>query len=792
MINNLNEKIGPRQEVLSKNLYKTLIAVNLGLLGFGGTFLTLRLDVNELSLDFVWSMMLPMLVTQAWGIKYGLVSLIIGLSAFHPFYLWRNTGWACFVSFFINLIWLILHGYGAEKRKQSTKYIYNVYFIQILCLLIDALLYIFLFPLLVKYNPPFWYNDAVTTINIRTLRIIFIKRTIQDFFILTVCDVLLLLPIVKRLFLFKMESKSRYNGAIFISGLAICIFFWFLSIFIEHVLPLRDTTLALSQIIDARDVVHLIILIMFCMFSGGVTIRYLEKKLKAEELIRKSVTDYVEAKRRQAEIQQEYKLLFDKMIDGMTINEFIYNEVDEPIDTIVVKANPAVEKQLGLKAVDIIGNNYIKFFEGNKENMKKLYNILKNDIPLKCETFSTKFNRYLLVKAFKVNSKQIGIMFHDVSELKQLEKKQKEMSAHLEAVFESTDDMIYSVDRNYRILNYNSSLKEYMKRSYGSEIKNGVSILEFVPEEIARIWKIYYDNAMGSSRHSFEYYIKHEKRYVEVFFNPIYQNEEVCGTAVFIKDITIRKEAQQQLMKINLDLEQLVEERTSELQNTLKELEAFTYTVSHDLKSPLRAIDGYSSIILEDYKEILEDDVVHMLTNISNISCDMINLIDRVLQYSMTSKASIQREKVNMEEMFVKVFEELKTTYGERNIEFSIITEIPIVLADKILIKQVVYNILSNAVKFTKNEERATINVGYVQKGNEQIFYVEDNGVGFDMKYSSKLFSVFQRLHNKEEYEGNGIGLATVYKVIQKHGGRVWIESGLNKGTRIYFTLPME
>lgn len=901
MINNLRKKISQRQKVLSHVLYKTLISVGLGIIGFIGTFFVLRIEVDQFNLDFVWSMIFPMLVTQAWGIKYGLLSSVVGLSAFHPFYLWQNEGLACFVSFFSTIVWFILHGYGVEKRKQSKMHFYNMYFIEIFCLLINLVVNFFLLPFSIKYNLHSWYNETITTVNIGDLNIFFIKRIVQDFFIITGCDMLLLLPSMRKLFLFNVESKSRHNATILARALAICIIFCFLSVLIEYLLHLRDNPFISYQIIDVRDVIYFIILIMFCMVTGSVTVRYLEKKQKAEELVKererkyhnvienindiycetlingtiveispsvkntlgyerheiigkniemlyrepeymkqvikrlmkvgnmenlefemikkdgkvcihlinlklvntedglikiigigRDVTDYVEAKRKQTEIQEEYKIIFDKILDGMIVSEFIYDEDGGIIDAIAVKVNQAIEKHLGLKVSDVIGNEYIKSFGGNKSTLEKFHNILKTDIPLQYEAFTPRFNRYLLLNVFKLNNKQVVIMFHDISELKKLEAKRIEMAGRLEAVFESTDDSIYSIDRNYRMLNFNSALKDYIKRSYNIEIKEGQSMLEFLPDEIAKEWKSFYDNAMSREKYSFEYYITHEKRYVEVLFNPIYHNGEVCGTSVFIKDITKRKKAEQELMNINKELEYLVEERTRELRSILTELEAFTYTVSHDLKSPLRAIDGYSRMLLEDYGETLEKEAVKMISNIANVSCDMIELIDRVLEYSTTSKENIQKEIVDIREMFTSVFYELRTTDSKRNIEFRIEAEMPMVTADKTLIRQVVYNILSNAVKFTKNKESAIINVGCLQNHSEQIFYIKDNGVGFHMKYANKLFTMFQRLHNKEEYEGSGIGLATVYKIVQKHGGRTWIESELNKGTKIYFTLPIE
>lgn len=508
--------------------------------------------------------------------------------------------------------------------------------------------------------------------------------------------------------------------------------------------------------------------------------------------IGRDVTEYIESRRKQIEVQEEYKLIFDKMLDGMIIYELIYDEKNNPSDVIVVRANPAVAKHLGIMDQADIENIYTKNIAGDEKNLEKLYNILETGIPTQREIYISDMDLYLFVNAFKLNSSQIVIMFHDVTYLKKMEKSQREMAVHLEAIFESTEDIIFSLDKNYNIKNFNSSFRDFIKRNYNHEIKIEQSLMQIVPHKIIKEWQQFYYNTINSNKHNFEYYIKNENKYVDLYFNPIYDNKRICGTAVFIRDITARKEAENKLRKINRDLEQLVEERTTELMSTVSELEAFAYTVSHDLKSPLRAIDGYSKIIIEDYGETLEEEALRMINNISDISRDRIKLIDRVLHYSTTYKAAVQKEIVDIREIFENVFCELKTACPERIIEFNAEASIPLVKADKILIQQAVSNILGNAVKFTKDTGVAVINVGYFKDGNEHVFFVEDNGSGFDMEYSSKLFSMFQRLHTKEEFEGSGIGLATVKKIIQKHGGRVWIEGKKNVGTKIYFTLPVE
>lgn len=234
----------------------------------------------------------------------------------------------------------------------------------------------------------------------------------------------------------------------------------------------------------------------------------------------------------------------------------------------------------------------------------------------------------------------------------------------------------------------------------------------------------------------------------------------------------------------------ILEERTEELKNVNCELKAFSYTVSHDLKSPLRVIEGYSKIIIEDNGEMLNKDGKEMLSRIKNTCSSMITMIEKMLEYSVTASKEIHKENLNIGEMFNSVFTEVSLVYPQRVINFEFETGMPPVSGDVIMIKQVIYNVVSNAVKFTKNTEKARIITGCKRGANEYIFYIRDNGAGIDMEYSSKLFSMFQRLHSKDEFEGNGIGLATVHKIIQRHGGRTWIEGKVNEGTTVYFTLP--
>lgn len=246
-----------------------------------------------------------------------------------------------------------------------------------------------------------------------------------------------------------------------------------------------------------------------------------------------------------------------------------------------------------------------------------------------------------------------------------------------------------------------------------------------------------------------------------------------------------------QIIKMNEELEDKIEERTIQLSEALKELEAFSFTVSHDLKSPLRSIDYYTKYILEDHQEELSEEAKEMLRSIRSTCESMFNLINKLLLYSMTAKALPELSSIDTNQLFQQTYSELMTSIENRDIEFVINGELPVVEADPVLLKQVINNILSNSIKFTRKKDKAVITVDCEEADNEYRFYVRDNGAGFDMQYASNLFGIFQRMHNQSEFEGSGIGLATVKKIIEKHGGKVSIDSVENEGTVVSFSLPI-
>ena len=221
----------------------------------------------------------------------------------------------------------------------------------------------------------------------------------------------------------------------------------------------------------------------------------------------------------------------------------------------------------------------------------------------------------------------------------------------------------------------------------------------------------------------------------------------------------------------------------------VKELEAFTYSISDDMRGPLRAIDGFSRVLMEEYPDKLDSEGKRLLNIIRQNAQGLGELIVGLLTFSHLGRQPLEQTDVNMEELAKSVFDEIQAANKERTLVLEL-QALPPAFGDRTMFRQVLYNLVSNAFKFTRPKQNPSIEIGFQEDGNQHTYYVRDNGVGFDMQYSSKLFGVFQRLHNVEEFEGAGVGLALVQRIVLRHGGRAWAEGTVNEGATFYFSLP--
>lgn len=269
-------------------------------------------------------------------------------------------------------------------------------------------------------------------------------------------------------------------------------------------------------------------------------------------------------------------------------------------------------------------------------------------------------------------------------------------------------------------------------------------------------------------------------------------NDEVGSLTDAFNNMLVQIEDQNMaLNEFNLNLEQKVRQRTTQLELANRELETFSYSISHDLRAPLRGIIGFAAMLEEDYSTKLDDEAKRITSVIKNNTLKMGRLIDDLLAFSRMGRQDIRKITISTTEMVNEVIQELLPEGRDCRIKW-LVHEMPGIKGDINAMRQVWINLLSNAIKYSATKEEPKIEIGYRNTEEETIFYVKDNGVGFDEKYKDKLFKVFQRLHSAEDFEGTGVGLAIVEKIVSKHGGKVWAEAEEDKGACFYFSLPVE
>ncbi len=360
--------------------------------------------------------------------------------------------------------------------------------------------------------------------------------------------------------------------------------------------------------------------------------------------------------------------------------------------------------------------------------------------------------------------------------------------------FENVTDIVWTVDTGFNVQKMSPSMEGmlgYKSQDFiGRSLSDLVKILtpESMERAMAEISSVMSGQTIPTSVYSL---VARDGtvRYGEFSGAPIRREGEIVGMVSVIRDITARKLAEEEILRLNAELENRVKERTARLEDSNKELEAFSYSVSHDLKSPLQHITGYSELLNKRMAESLDEKSKHYLKAITDSSIRMGKLIDDLLAFSRMGRAEMMKKKINIGNLVREILRDFQTNSRGRNIDWEI-GPLPEVYGDAAMLRQVFVNLIENAYKFTQKRSNAVIEIGsdWNEKG-EVCIYVKDNGIGFDMKYADKLFGLFQRLHRNEEFQGTGIGLANVRRIIHRHGGRVWGEGKVGEGATFYFTL---
>ena len=366
--------------------------------------------------------------------------------------------------------------------------------------------------------------------------------------------------------------------------------------------------------------------------------------------------------------------------------------------------------------------------------------------------------------------------------------KHRALLRHFEYLTRYANDVIILTDEDLNIVEANDRAVEFY--GYSEDEMKWMNLKDLYPEEERAslnsfVERIDTENgliyeAMQVNRSGERFIAEISARYFDIEKKRFYQ--------FIIRDITEKKKNEEELKRYKEHLERLVEERTARLELANKELEAFSYSVSHDLRAPLRSIDGFSQVLLEDYGKVLDRVAQDYLRRIRNATLRMEGLIDDLLNLSRITRSELTYEEVDLSSLAKEVIEEQIEREQRDNVNVRIHDGMK-VKGDAKLLRIMLENFFSNALKFTSRNDRPEIEFGMTEIDGKLTYFVRDDGVGFDMSYVDKLFKPFQRLHSLKEFPGTGIGLAIIYRIIKRHGGVVWAEGEVGKGARFYFRI---
>ncbi|MBW4639861.1 MAG: PAS domain-containing protein [Gloeocapsa sp. UFS-A4-WI-NPMV-4B04] len=512
-------------------------------------------------------------------------------------------------------------------------------------------------------------------------------------------------------------------------------------------------------------------------------------------LVLSMAVDISDRKRTEQALHESYSILLS-VIEGSTDAIFM-----KDLQSRYLLINSAGANAVGKPVADIIGQDDTALFP-----LTTAYQIIENERKLITSQgaqyyedilpINSELRTFFVAKTVCRNEQGdvIGIIgiARDISDRKRNEEALRRSEEFLRRMFASSADCVKVLDVDGRLLSMNTGGQMLMEiDDFAPFLK--ASWCDFWQQGDQHLVSTALEAAKTGGTGKFQAYCPTAKgtpKWWDVVVTPIMDAQGKPEQLLSVsRDITERKQAEQQIKELNQDLEKRVVERTKQLEAANKELEAFAYSVSHDLRTPLRSIDGFSLTLLERYTEQLDDKGKHYLQRVRAASQRMGELIDDLLKLSRVTRSEMVCQKIDLSVLVAAIAKEIQQTEPQRQVEFAIASPV-VTQGDYRLLRVAFENLLNNAWKFTLNQTHPQIEFGTLpQPDGTDIYFIRDNGAGFDMEYADKLFGAFQRLHTVDEFPGTGIGLATVQRIIHRHGGQIWAEAAVNQGATFYFTL---
>jgi PAS domain S-box-containing protein len=580
----------------------------------------------------------------------------------------------------------------------------------------------------------------------------------------------------------------------------------------DHGLPLFDSFMALKLARERLPETPFIFVtgnlgeeVAIRTFKSGATDYVLKSKLTANLglAVRRAVREAEErALRKQAEeALRESEARFRMLVEG--VKDYALCLLDR--EGKVVSWNRGATSLKGYENGEILGQSFACFYTDADRQKQLPEQALKRaategrfeEEGWRMRKDGVMFWANLVITALRDeagNLQGFALVTRDITERRKGFEALHESEARKKAILDTALDAIISIDADGLIREWNPAAEKMFGHSHDQTIGRSMEEIVIAPS----LRKVYQDGLTNYLIHGVGSLIGHPMELtaqradgtefpVEMAITRV-TDQELTLTC-FIRDITKRREAELEIWRLNSILEERVTQRTAELEAANKELEAFSYSVSHDLRAPLRHISGFVDMLQNRMADKLDEDDTELIKMITTAANRMGKLIDDLLAFSQMNRAQLRKVPVDLNHLVEEVRDSLRHDLGGRKVEWDI-SNLPEVQGDVSLLRQALINLIANALKYTRNNPNAQVKIASVETEREHVICIQDNGVGFDMKYADKLFGVFQRLHRASEFEGTGIGLANVRRIISRHGGRTWAKGKTGKGATFYFSLP--